>query len=123
MSLDRGGIERQRDGVFAELRQSFEDRLPAAFLGPAVEAIVDRRIGTVFNRAVAPTRPRLKHMDDTADDPTIVVARRTRQSSRQMRLDTRPLPITQPKQTLSHSLAPDLLRRAENHGTRIRYRP
>jgi hypothetical protein len=40
-----------------------------------------------------------------------------------VRLDAPPLPITQPKQTLPHSLAPALLRRVENHGTMIRYRP
>jgi hypothetical protein len=36
-----------------------------------------------------------------------------------MRLDTRPLPLTQPKQTLTHSLAPNSLLRAENHRTII----
>jgi hypothetical protein len=45
-------------------------------------------------------------MNDAAGDPPIVAACWTRQSARQMRLDTRPLPITQPKQTLTHSLLP-----------------
>ncbi len=123
MSLDRGGVERQRDGVFAELRQSFKDRTPSATFGPAVEAIVDCRVGAIFGWAIAPTSPRLQHMNDAADDAPIVVARRTRQSCRQMRLNTHPLPVTQPKQTLTHSLAPNSLQRAENHRTMIRYRP
>ena len=106
MSLDRGRVEREYDGIFAGLRQSFEDRTPSVTFGPAVEAIVDRRIGAVFGRAIAPTSPRLQHMNDAAGDPPIVAACWTRQSARQMRLDTRPLPITQPKQTLTHSLLP-----------------
>jgi hypothetical protein len=123
MSLDRGGVERQRDGVFAELRQSFKDRTPSASFGPAVEAIVDRRIWTILGRAIAPTSSRLQHMNDAADDAPIVVARRTRQSCRQIRLDAHPLSVTQPKQTLTHSLPPNSLQRAENHRTMIRYRP
>ncbi len=123
MSLDRSGVEREHDGIFAELRQSFEDRTPSVTFGPAVEAIVDRRVGAVLRRAIAPAGPRLQHMNDAADDAPIVVARWTRQSGRLMRLDTRPVPVTQPKQTLTHSLAPALPRRQENHGTMIRYRP
>jgi hypothetical protein len=44
-----------------------------------------------------------------------------------MRLQTRPLPIVQPKQSVTHSLAPanrlETSRGAENHVTLIRYRP
>jgi hypothetical protein len=40
-----------------------------------------------------------------------------------MRFDTRPLPIIQPEQTLTHSLAPESTRRPENHVTLIGYRP
>ena len=123
MSLDRGRVERQGDGILAELRQSFEDRTPSATFGPAIEAIVDRRVGAIFGGAIAPACPRLQHMNDAADDAPIVVARRTRQARRQMRLDPHPLPVTQPKQTLTHSLAPNSPQRAENHRTKIRYRP
>jgi len=123
MSLDRGGIEREHGGILAELRQGLEDRSPPVTLGPAIEAIVDRRVGAVFGGAIAPTSSRLQHMNDATDDAPIVVARRARQSTWQMRFDTRPLPITQPKQALTHSLAPALLRRVRNHRTMIRYRP
>ncbi len=123
MSLDRGGVERQRDGIFARLRQCLEDAAPSAFLGPAVEAIVDRRVGAVLARTIAPSCPRLQHMDDAADDAPIVISLRTRQALRQMRRDPRPLPVIQPKQTQTHSLAPKSPRRAENHRTMIRYRP
>src|SRR5512139_1733393 len=109
MSLDRGGIERQRDRCFAELGQSLEDRLPSSSLGPAIEAIVDRRVRPVLIRTIAPTRARLQNMDDAADDTPVVGALRTRQPSWQMSLDTRPLPVVQPKQTRTHSHAPCLL--------------
>jgi hypothetical protein len=40
-----------------------------------------------------------------------------------MRFDPRPLPVIQPEQTLTHSLAPESTLRPENHMTLIRYRP
>jgi len=106
MSLDRGGIERQRAGICAEPRQSLKDRTPSSALRPAVEAIVDRRVGAVLPRAIAPSRSRLQHMNDAADDAPIIPTLRPGQSGRQMRLKTLPLPIVQPKQSVTHSLAP-----------------
>lgn len=123
MSLDRGRVQRQRDGIFARLRQGFEDRAPSAFLGPAIEAIVDRRVRAVLARAIAPPPARLQHMDDAADDTPIVVPLRTRQALWQMTLDARPLLVVQPKQTRTHSLAPYSQPGAMNHVAPIRYRP
>ena len=123
MSFDRGRVERQRDGIFAELGQRFKDCAPSSALGPAIEAIVDGRVRAVFTRTIAPSRTRLQHVNDAADYAPIVVPLRPRQSSRQMRFDTRPLPIIQPEQTLTHSLAPESTRRLQNHVTLIRYRP
>jgi hypothetical protein len=107
VSFDRGRVERQRDGIFAGLGQRFKDCAPSPALGPAVEAIVDRRVRAVFTRAVAPSRTRLQHVNDPAEDAPVVVPIRPRQSRRQMRLDTCPLPVIQPKQTRAHSLAPN----------------
>ena len=123
MSLDRSGVQRQDGGAFARLCQSFEDRAPSVFLGPAIEAIVDRRVGTVLARAVAPAASRLQHMDDAADDTPVVIPRRTRQVPRKMGLDTPPLLVVQPKQTRTHSLAPYSLLGTMNHVAVIRYRP
>src|SRR5919106_759955 len=106
MSLDRGGVQRQDDGVSAWLSQGLEDGAPSAFLGPAIEAIVDRRVGAVLMRTIAPAGSRLQHMDDVADDASIVVPLWTWQAVRKMCLDPRPLPVVQPKQTRTHSLAP-----------------
>ena len=107
MSFDRGRVERQRDGILAKLGQRFKDCAPSTALGPAIEAIVDRGVRAVFARTVAPSRARLQHVNDAADDAPIVVPLRPRQPSRQMRFDPRPLPVIQPKQTRAHSLAPN----------------
>src|SRR5438270_712792 len=95
----------------------------SAFVGTFVEAMVDGRVRAVVTRTIAPSRTRLQHVNDAADDAPIVVPFRPRQSRRQMRFDTRPLSIIQPKQPLAHSLAPESTPRPENHVTPIRYRP
>ena len=119
MSLDRGRVERQRDGIAAGLCQRFKDCAPSPALSPAVEAIVDGRVGAVFTRAVAPSRSRLQHVNDSADDAAVVVPIRPRQSHRQMRLDTCPLPVIQPKQTRAHSLAPESKARGARESRRV----
>jgi len=123
MSFDRGRVERQRDGVFAGLGQRFKDRAPSSALGPAVEAIVDRRVRPVFRWTIAPPRTRLQHVNDAADDAAVVVPLRSFQPRRQMRLNARPLPVIQPKQTRAHSLAPESKLEQGNHVALIRYRP
>ena len=82
MSFDRGRVERQRDGIFAGLGQRFKDRAPSSALGPAVEAVVDGRVRAVFTWAIAPSRARLQHMNDSADDAPVVVSIRPRQPRR-----------------------------------------
>jgi hypothetical protein len=73
VSLDRGRVERQRDGIFARLGQRFKDRAPSSALAPAVEAIVDGRVRAVFTWAIAPSGARLQHVNDPADDAAVVV--------------------------------------------------
>jgi hypothetical protein len=124
MSFDRGRVERQHNTVFAGLGQRFENCGPSSSLGPAIEAVVDRRVRAVFTWTIAPSCTRLQHVNDAADDAPVVAPIRPRQSRRQMRLDTRPLPVIQPKQASAHSLAPESrTRRQENHVALFRYRP
>src|SRR6516164_2982718 len=73
MRLDRGGVDRQGHAVLAAIGQGFEDGPPATAFGPAIEAIVDGRIGTILGRAIAPAGAALEHMDDSADDPPIII--------------------------------------------------
>jgi len=119
VSFDRSRVERQRDGIFAGLGQRFKDRAPSSALCPTIEAIVDRRVRPVFRWTIAPPRTRLQHVNDAADDAPIVVPIRSRQSRRQMRLDTRPLPVIQPKQTRAHSLAPRIKKIEARESRRI----
>jgi len=74
MRLDRCGVDRQSHLVLAAARERFKDRLPMSALGPAIETIVDRRVRTIVGRAIAPARAALKHVNDTADEASIVFA-------------------------------------------------
>src|SRR5690349_13137680 len=75
MRFDRGGVDGQTHAVLAAAGESFKDRLPMSALGPAIETIVDRRVRTIVGRAIAPACATLKHVNDTADDASIVIAR------------------------------------------------
>ena len=57
-------------------------------LSPAIETIVDRRVRAIVGWAIAPASAALKHVNDTADDASIVVARRAGLARWQMRLWT-----------------------------------
>ena len=103
MSFDRCRIQRQSYGIFTELGQGLEDRLPASALGLSIEPIGDRRARTVFVRAIAPTATRLQHMDNAADNPSVVVAFRPGQSAAKIRPEPGPLTIVQPEQARSHA--------------------
>jgi hypothetical protein len=102
VSFDRGRVERRHDSIFARLGQRFKDGAPSSARGPTIETIVDRRVGTVFTRTIAPSLIRSQHENDP---PSIVFPPWPCQPGRQIGSDTRPLPITQPKQTAQHSLA------------------
>ena len=85
MSFDRGRVERQRDGIFAKFGQRFKDCAPSSAFGPTIETIVDGGVRAVFTRTIAPSRTRLQHVDNAADDAPIVIPLRPRQSRRQGR--------------------------------------
>ena len=74
--LDRGGVDGQRHAVLAATGERFEDRLPMSALGPTIETIVDRRVRTIVGWAIAPACAALKHVNDTADNASIVIAGR-----------------------------------------------
>lgn len=106
MRLDRGGVDRQGHAVLAAIGQGFEDRPPASAFRPAIKAIVDGRVGTILGRAVAPAGTALKHMDDAADDPPIVISVGSGQIRRQVWRNACPLPVIQPKQPCAHQSLP-----------------
>ena len=98
MSFDRSRVERQRDRIFAGLGQRFKDCAPSPCFGPTVETIVDSRVRAVFTRAITPSRTGLQHVNDPTDDAAVVIPLRSLQPRWQPRLNTRPLPVIQPKQ-------------------------
>ena len=107
MSLDRCAVERKHKRIFAGFGEGCKNSAPSFGLGPAIEAIVDRRVRPVFIGAIAPATARLQHKDDTANDAPVIVAHRTLQSARQMRRDAPPLLVAQPKQSSAHGLPPN----------------
>src|SRR5512134_2204043 len=74
---DRGGVDGQGHAVLAAAGERFKDRLPMSALGPAIETIVDRRVRTILGRAIAPACAALKHVNDTADNASIVITGRS----------------------------------------------
>lgn len=83
MRLDRSGVDRQGHAIISAVGQRREDSLPTSALGPAIEAIVDRRVRTIFGRAIAPARAALQHVYDAADDAPIIFALWSSQVGRQ----------------------------------------
>ena len=124
MRFDRGGVDGQSHAVLAAAGERFKDRLPMSALGPAIETIVDRRVGTIVGRAIAPPCTALKHMNDTADNASIVIARRASLVRWQMRLYLSPLLVVEPEQSFTHRSRPRRINSAQgNQSSLIRYRP
>jgi hypothetical protein len=83
--------------------------LPNASLAPAGEAIVDGLVRPILARAISPATTDLLHMHDTAQNPSVVVSRRSRLIGRQVWRNLRPLLIGKPKQASVHRLASELV--------------
>ena len=124
MRFDRGGVDGQSHAVLAAAGERFKDRLPMSALGPAIKAIVDRRVRTIVGRTIAPASTALEHMNDTADNTSIVIARRASLVRWQMRLNLSPLLVVQPEQSLAHRSPLHRINSMRgNQRTPIRYRP
>jgi hypothetical protein len=98
----------QRDGAAdaALLDQGSIDALPDPAPRPAIEAVVDRGVGAVFDRAIAPAAARLQDVDDSADDAAVIDPASTRLITGQKRLDHRPGIIAEPEQFAHELVAP-----------------
>ena len=118
MRLNRGGVDRQSHAVLAAAGKRFKDCLPMSALGPAIETIIDRRVRTIIGRAIAPACTALKHMNDTADNASIIIARRAGLVRWQMRLYLSPLLVVEPEQSFTHRSRPRRITRRK----RIRVR-
>src|SRR5438045_5777601 len=124
MRFDRGVVDRQSHAGLAAARERFKDRLPMSALSPAIEPIVDRRVRAIVGRAITPACAALKHVNDTADNASIVFARRPGLVRWQMRLYLSPLLVVEPEQSFAHYTSPRRINSArENQKQLIRYRP
>lgn len=124
MRLDRSGVDGQSHAILAAAGERFKDRLPMSALGPAIKAVVNRRVRTIVGRTIAPACAALKHVNDTADNASIVIARRASLVRWQMRLNLSPLLVVQPEQPLAHRSPPRRINSLRgNQRLIIRYRP
>ncbi len=122
--FDRGRVDGQRHAVLAAAGERFKDRLPMSALGPTIETIIDRRVGAIVGWAITPACAALKHVNDTADDASIVIAGRPGLVRWQMRLYPSPLLVVEPEQSLAHRSPPCRINSVPgNQSSLIRYRP
>jgi hypothetical protein len=54
--------------------QRVEDLLPTPASAPAVEAVIDRREGSIHRRTVLPTETGAQDMNNPTDDPPVVMS-------------------------------------------------
>ena len=124
VSFDRGGVDRQSYAVLAAAGERLKDRLPMSALSPAIETIVDRCVRTIVGRAIAPACAALKHVNNTADDAPIVVARRPGLVRWQMPPYPSPLLVVEPEKSSTHRSPPRRINSPRgNQSSLIRYRP
>src|SRR5271155_4981446 len=72
VNLDVRTIDRHGPDHAGRAGQRVKDVSPDALAAPAIEAIVDRRVGTIIGRTIPPPCTRAQHMHDPADDPVII---------------------------------------------------
>lgn len=106
MSLDRRRVDQHFRWRTARRRQGLEDIHPNAFGRPAHEAIVEGLAGTVDGRGIDPSTPRLQHVNDATDDPSVVDPRFASRVRRKMRLKPRELVVAQPEIISIHQWSP-----------------
>lgn len=119
--LDVGGVDRHHPASSMDAGvagQRLEQPMPDALPRPAVEAVVDGRVGAVDLRAVAPPRSRAQHVRDPRDHPPIIDAMRPFPPPRQKRLDPRPFHIANPIIALGHPAPPSA--KQGNHRTQTK---
>jgi len=106
MSLDRRGVDQHFRRRATGRCQGVEDVHPDAFGRPAHEAVVERLARAVDARCIGPTRTRLQHVNDAADDAPIVSSRLAARIRRKMWRQPSELRVVQPKVIPIHARSP-----------------
>ena len=78
-------------------RDLLEQTLPDVALGPAIVAIINGGGRAIGRRNIAPTAPRLQHMQDARDHDAVIDPRFARLAVRKMRLNRIPCLVRKPK--------------------------
>jgi hypothetical protein len=126
MDFDVRAIDRHGPDHSGRAGQRVKDASPDALAAPAIEAVVNRRVGSIVGRTIAPACARPQHVHDPADDPAIVNPVRASPATWHQGLNPLPFRIAQPIELLSHHGL--LESEALNHnssrvGILIEYRP
>jgi len=126
MGLDVRAVDRHGPDHAGRAGQGVKNVGPDALAAPTIEAVVDRRVGAIVGRAISPPGTRAQHVQDPADDLTIINAMSAPPAARHQRLNPLPLGIAQPIELLPHQGLLDS--EALNHnsgraGIFIEYRP
>jgi hypothetical protein len=112
MRTNSRGIDEQLCWWSASIGQGVEYPAPDAFVGPTLEAVVERLSRTVGSGCIHPAPTTLDDVDDAADHSSIIYARLAAGVGRKMRLQLRELPIAQPEMISIHHVS---LSEAVNH--------
>lgn len=72
MGFDVGRVHRDRSVHTGRAGQGVKDARPNPLPAAAVEAIIDRRVGAIDFRAIAPVRTRFQHVHDATDEAAII---------------------------------------------------
>src|SRR6266851_6378235 len=102
MGLDARTVDRHRSGNPARSGKRLENLKPDPLPAPPIEPVVDRCVGAIGSRTVAPTRTRTKHMNDPANHTPVINPMSPTTAKRHQRFDLRPLSLRQPIKRLSH---------------------
>jgi len=116
MRLHRRRVDENFHGRPAGLRERVEQVHPDAFGGPADIAIVDGLLRPVFGRRVDPAPAGFEHMDNAADDATVVDPRLAARVGGEMRRNLRKLRVRQPELIGNHRR---FLSEAVNHNSAV----
>ena len=77
MGFDVAGVHRDRSVHASRSGQGVKNARPNSLTAPAIEAVVDRRVGAIDFRAIAPARPGFQHVHDAANHATIIYPMRS----------------------------------------------